>query len=88
MVVAAAPSPQAKPGLLAAPVAPDPAAEARIAASGIPMPQSKPAIVLAADVTPDLAADPLVPSPAPGETPVPSAKPPALRQTADAGGRT
>lgn len=53
-----------------------------------PVPQPKPAALPGQDVTPQLIARPLVPDVAPGETPVPSAKPPVLRQTADAGGRT
>lgn len=54
----------------------------------VPVPQPKPDAVAGRDVVPQLIARPLVPDVAPGETPVPSAKPPGLRQTADAGGRT
>ena len=54
----------------------------------VPVPQPKPDAVAGHDVVPQLIARPLVPDVAPGETPVPSAKPPGLRQTADAGGRT
>jgi len=53
-----------------------------------PVPMAKPASIAGRDAAPQMASQPLVPDVAPGETPVPSAKPPALRQTADAGGRT
>lgn len=57
-------------------------------AADVPVPEAKPARIAGLAVAPELAAQPLVPDVAPGETPVPSAKPPALRQTADAGGRS
>ncbi len=60
----------------------------RAALADIPLPSPKPASIAAADLTPDLVAQPLVPDVAPGETPVPSAKPAGRRQTAEAGGRT
>jgi hypothetical protein len=64
-----------------------PATEVASVAFDAPVPMPKPSSI-AHGTSPQIASQPLVPDVRPGETPVPSSKPPALRQTADAGGRT
>ncbi|MFT3810384.1 MAG: murein L,D-transpeptidase catalytic domain family protein [Micropepsaceae bacterium] len=65
-----------------------PAAQPAAAAmADVPVPAAKPDHVHD-DAVPQVAAAPLVPDVAPGETPVPSAKPAGLRQTAGLGGRS
>lgn len=68
-------------------MAPRPSAAPAIATADVPVPMAKPDHIHG-DAVPQIAAVPLVPDVLPGETPVPSAKPAGLRQTADLGGRT
>ncbi len=87
LAVLDAPLPAAKPAALAASV-PLPAIVETGHEPGAPVPLAKPMLVAELNASPQLDAAPLIPVVVPGQTPVPAAKPPGLRQTADAGGRT